>query len=442
MCLNCGRDFPTSRIAHRYITPDMFGYIPASEIPPSESPIHYRTTEGGNGSGFGCGCLPGCLGSLAALVIVFLVCSVAVSVISEMDDGPDPPRVSTASVSTSISEPNMRHYSEKLYMLKLINKERAKAGAPPVILGNNYAAQLHAESSLRNCAGSHWGVDGLKPYMRYSLAGGYQSNGENWLGSDYCITRSDGYRSLGSIEEEIREGMEGWMDSPGHRRNILDKWHKKVNIGLAWDRYNFNAAQHFEGDYIEYDRLPYIESGVLYIAGRTKNGAGFDDDEDLSIALFYDPPPQRLTRGQLSRTYCYGSGLRIAQLRKPLDEGWYYTEDEHTTTTQPCPNPYDVHPDSPAPQSHDEAHLFWMQAHAASQFPIKQEVTFPAITATEWKAGNGTFSVTADLSDVLEEHGAGVYSLIVWASIDGERVIISEYSIFYSVTPTNTYNPE
>ena len=83
-----------------------------------------------------------------------------------------------------------------------------------------------------------------------------------------------------------------------------------------------------------------------------------------------------------------------------------------------------------------------MQAHAASQFPIKQEVTFPAITATEWKAGNGTFSVTADLSDVLEEHGAGVYSLIVWASIDGERVIISEYSIFYSVTPTNTYNPE
>ena len=69
--------------------------------------------------------------------------------------------------------------------------------------------------------------------MRYSLPGGYQSNGENWLGSDYCITRSDGYRSLGSIEEEIREGMEGWMDSPGHRRNILDKWHKKVNIGAG-----------------------------------------------------------------------------------------------------------------------------------------------------------------------------------------------------------------
>ena len=40
--------------------------------------------------------------------------------------------------------------------------------------GSNNAAQLHAESSLQNCISSHWGLDGLKPYMRYSLAGGYR----------------------------------------------------------------------------------------------------------------------------------------------------------------------------------------------------------------------------------------------------------------------------
>ena len=57
--------------------------------------------------------------------------------------------------------------------------------------------------------------------MRYSLAGGYQSNGENGSGSDYCIKASDGYRAIRSINAEIREAMEGWMDSPGHRRNIL-----------------------------------------------------------------------------------------------------------------------------------------------------------------------------------------------------------------------------
>ena len=33
-------------------------------------------------------------------------------------------------------------------MLELINAERVKAGVPPVVLGDNVAAQLHAEDAL------------------------------------------------------------------------------------------------------------------------------------------------------------------------------------------------------------------------------------------------------------------------------------------------------
>ena len=163
-------------------------------------------------------------------------------------------------------------------MLELINAERTQAGLPPVVLGDNVAAQLHVEAALENCIASHWGIRGLKPYMRYSLAGGYQSNAENTHGSDYCIKDSDGYRPVDSIEQEVLDAMEGWMDSPGHRRNVLDKWHRKVNIGLAWDRYNFTAIQHFEGDYVEYDRLPTFENGILHLSGRIANGLQFGDD--------------------------------------------------------------------------------------------------------------------------------------------------------------------
>ena len=109
---------------------------------------------------------------------------------------PTPPPTPTPS-PTPVPPPDQRHYRYKVYMLELINKERVEAGVQPVTLGDNFAAQLHAENSLANCFSSHWGLDGLKPYMRYSLAGGYQSNGENWYGSDYCIRASDRYSGLG-----------------------------------------------------------------------------------------------------------------------------------------------------------------------------------------------------------------------------------------------------
>ena len=88
-------------------------------------------------------------------------------------------------------------------------------------LGQNRAAQIHADNSLDSCIASHWGTDGLKPYMRYSLAGGYQSNTENWYGSDYCITASDGYRPIASVTTEIRRAMQEWMESPATETTYL-----------------------------------------------------------------------------------------------------------------------------------------------------------------------------------------------------------------------------
>ena len=336
--------------------------------------------------------------------------------------------------------PDLRHVEEKRYMLELINAERAKVGVSPVVLGDNVAAQMHAESALESCFSSHWGIDGLKPYMRYSLAGGYQSNGENGHGSDYCIRASDGYRAIRSIEQEVREAMDGWMGSPGHRRNILDPWHRKINIGLAWDRYNVMAVQHFEGDYVEYDQLPAIEDGVLAMSGTTKNGVMFEDEQDLGVQIYYDPPPHTLTRGQVSRTYCYGGGEKIVSLRPPLSGGWFYTEDEYTTTHKPCPDPYDVPPDAPAPQSHDESYRFWQAAYDASQSREERTIIVQRVTARSWRADGALFEVTADIGGLLSRYGNGVYTVLMWGALGGEDLVISEYSIFHGVTPPDTYN--
>ena len=372
---------------------------------------------------------------------------------------PSSSSATTTNAPTLGSSPALRHLEQKQFMLTLINAEREKAGADPVKLGDNIATQSHAESSLENCVSSHWGVDGLKPYMRYSLAGGYQSNGENGSGNSYCITESSrspqGYRysPIGDIRQKVRETMEGWMDSAGHRRNILGPWHKKVNIGLAWDRYNFFAVQHFEGDYVEYKELPAIEIGILTMSGMVKNGVTFEEKNDLGVQIYYDPAPHTLTRGQVSRTYCYDAGRPVTGLRPPLTGGWYYSENEFTSTYTPCPNPYDVPYDAPGPRSHNEAHEFWQAAYDASQVREGRLISVPWITTQEWSTSEfevidnqwvekkGVFSVKADLSDVLTKHGDGVYSLTVWGSIGNERVVISKYSIFHGITPPDTYNP-
>ena len=182
-------------------------------------------------------------------------------------------------------------------MLELINEARVDNGLAPVVLGDNPAPQLHVESALENCFSSHWGIDGLKPYMRYSLNGGYQSNAENTSGGGYCIEESDGYPPIASIKQEIRNAVAGWMDNPDHRSNILYPWYKKVSIGLAWDRYNFKAVQQFEGDYVEYDQLPAIEHGALAVVGTAKNGVRFEEDQDLAVQIYFDPPPHASHQG-------------------------------------------------------------------------------------------------------------------------------------------------
>ena len=336
--------------------------------------------------------------------------------------------------------PHLRHLEYKEYMLELINLERERAGVGPVSLGTNNAAQLHAETSLKNCISSHWGVDGLKPYMRFTLAGGHQSNGENGSGLDYCYGIGDRVRGIVSLRNEVRETMDGWMDSPGHRRNILKPTHRKVNIGLAWDTYNQTAVQHFEGDYVEYSALPTLSNGQLAFKGELKNGAIAREEDDLGVQIYYDPPPHSLTRGQLSRTYCYSWGLKVAALRPPLQPNWSYPTNQFSQTTDPCADPYDVPPDAPAPRSGDEAHRHWQEAYDASQSRPSVTRTIPWITAQNWRAGGDTFAVVADLSNLIRQNGPGVYTIVVWARLMGDDNVVSQYSIFHGITPPDGYS--
>ena len=142
-------------------------------------------------------------------------------------------------------DPAQRHLDLKELMVELTNGHRAEAGVPPVRIGDNPAAQLHAEGSLEGCYASHWDRWGLKPHHRYSLSGGTGAGAENVAGLDYCIRFLDGHLPIRSMEDEVAEAVAQWMRSPDHRRVMLDPAHTLLNAGIAHDRFNANLVQHF-----------------------------------------------------------------------------------------------------------------------------------------------------------------------------------------------------
>ena len=179
------------------------------------------------------------------------------------------------------------------YVLGLVNKDRQTAGLSPVVLNFNAAAQQHAQDMLDNHYVAHWGTDGLKPYMRYTVAGGLNYEGEN---SDGYTTSAPSIDVKGQIQKMENDMMAEIAPNDNHRVNILNKWHKKVNIGVAYNNNSVYLVQQFEGDYVEYFQPPTINGNVLSFSGRF-NQPGMIPSY---VAINYDPLPQPIPGSQLN----------------------------------------------------------------------------------------------------------------------------------------------
>ena len=340
-----------------------------------------------------------------------------------------------APIPTITVEPHLKHLELKQYMLELINTKRGKAGVSQLELGENNGAQIKADTALRDCHSSHWELNGLTPWMRYHLEGGYQPMGENSVGGNWCLTASDGYGSIGNPRRRVEILMDSLEGSPAHWDNVLHKRHRKVNIGMAWDTYNTVAYQQFEGDYVEYAQLPVIENGILSFSGRTKPPVGFQQESDLSVSLGYHQPPRPLTVGQVMSVYAYTPGHHIASFRWPLQPGWNYPNDEFSYTYCYPLDPYDLPVDAPTPHPLRDVAKEWRQKHGY-EFCTDIHVTAPWVTTLEWEAKGDSFSFRADISDLLEEYGPGVYSISLSGPFSkDERSAFSDYSLFYGIEP-------
>ena len=303
--------------------------------------------------------------------------------------------------------------SNKEYLVLLINQDRAAAGLTAVTFGANTAAQDHAEEMLERSYLSHWGMNGLKPYMRYRLAGGTGYEAENVSGIDSPLKEGALYTRI-SVQTELAATQNGFMTSPGHRENILNPWHQMVNLGIACNQYTCAVVQQFESNYVEFDREPAFVSGRLAVSGRTLSPFTFH-----SLGVWYERSPHPLSLGQLDVTYCYSVGdIPAAVVRPPLPLNSYYPDDSAYYEWEACEDPYLADAQSP---------------RAPDPLPASTTVrstTVPLVTADEWEVEERDFTVEADLSQVLSNNGSGVYTVLVWGEAEGDPVIISKYPIF------------
>ncbi|GAB4542542.1 MAG: hypothetical protein Fur002_12970 [Anaerolineales bacterium] len=107
--------------------------------------------------------------------------------------------------------------------LELINAERAKAGLPALAYSSQLtaAAQLHSADMACNNYFSHTGLDGSSVADRVSQQGYVWSYvGEN-IAAGYSTPK---------------DAVNGWMNSPGHKANILSPNYTEIGLGYAYGR--------------------------------------------------------------------------------------------------------------------------------------------------------------------------------------------------------------
>ena len=217
----------------------------------------------------------------------------------------------------------------------------------------------------------------------------------------------------------------------------MDKWYRKVNIGLSWTSRSFVAIQHFEGDLVEYQRLPSLAKGRLSFVGTIRNSIKLSSDDALSVDVWFDPMPKQLALGQLIRTNAYDAGTIVASIRRPLPVGYLWPNDRGSSDVRNLARPEDFAPNSPVPTSIVERSAILSDAYENNKVVFSSLVTYPLITANYWRLGQESFFVSADVRTVLDAHGPGVYSILLWAPFAGtdEKVNISHYSVFHKGIP-------
>jgi uncharacterized protein YkwD len=145
---------------------------------------------------------------------------------------------------------------EKL-IFKYTNDERRKAGLKELVWDDQLAliAREHSADMAENDFFSHTNLSGEDPTARAQrhnypvrklLGGGWYSLGIAENISKMPTGNVQGHSYINNDADSVAKAVvESWMNSPGHRANILKDGYDKLGVGVGYDGKYYYSTQDF-----------------------------------------------------------------------------------------------------------------------------------------------------------------------------------------------------
>jgi uncharacterized protein YkwD len=145
----------------------------------------------------------------------------------------------------------------ELVVFRLTNEERAKQGIAPLVGDDALAvvARDHSTDMAEHHFFSHTNLQGEGPTeraerhgypIRKDLGGGWYAEGIGENINQMPTGNVVGYGYVNNDAESVaRIQIKAWMESPGHRENILKGQYTNLGVGTAYDGTYYYTTQNF-----------------------------------------------------------------------------------------------------------------------------------------------------------------------------------------------------
>ena len=208
--------------------------------------------------------------------------------ISVIPENINPALSMTASAETSADDTVLADYAESVW--RLVNEERAKEGVDAL----TYNVTLNEASDIRAVE--------LTELFSHERPNGIMC--DSVLGECSVVTMGYGENIAMTSTSDVNppeEVVKNWMNSTGHRKNILNAQYKNIGIGVVSYNGNYYWVQTFTSDMSIAENIKWTlgSDGVLNFSGTG------DIPKNLSLLISRDSVKEAVVGENVKSVNCY-----------------------------------------------------------------------------------------------------------------------------------------